>query len=91
MTRRSQNHGDDVAFNMKMSDLLDTFQSNVVAPALVAQIFLPLMEKGNRKVIMNTTSGLASFGLDIGAKNASYSISKAGLNMLVNSELSGFR
>lgn len=44
---------------------------------------MPLLEKGGRKVIVNMTSGLASIGLDFGAKNATYSISKTALNMLV--------
>ena len=76
--------GDDVAFNTTSEMLIKTFQNNVVGPALTAQAFLPLLEKGNRKVIMNTTSGLASIGLGIGPKCASYSISKTALNMLVS-------
>ena len=59
-------------------------QSNLVGPILVTQNLLPLLEKGKRKVIMNMTSGLASMGLDIGPKCASYSISKTALNMLVS-------
>ena len=52
--------GNDEAFNSKPEELMKTFQNNVVGPALTAQAFLPLLEKGNRKVIMNMTSGLAS-------------------------------
>jgi len=74
--------GNDVAFNMSYDALLDTFRANVAGPALIAQVYLPYLEKGSRKVILNMTSGLASFGLDLGAKNASYTISKTALNML---------
>lgn len=58
-------------------------QNNVIGPALIAQHFIQYLEKGNRKVLMNMTSGLASIGLNLGKKCASYSISKAALNMLV--------
>ncbi|KAH9831801.1 C-factor [Rhodofomes roseus] len=57
--------------------------ANVAGPALMGTVYLPLLEKGRRKVIVNMTSGLASIGLDFGAKNAMYSISKTALNMLV--------
>ena len=76
--------GNDEAFNSTPEELMKTFQNNVVGPALTAQAFLPLLEKGNRKVIMNMTSGLASVGLNCGPKCASYSISKTALNMLVS-------
>lgn len=61
-----------------------TFVANVVGPALIAQTFLPLLEKGARKVIVNMSSGLASIGQGGSAvKCATYSISKTALNMLV--------
>lgn len=55
----------------------------MVGPAIVAKTYLPFLEKGRRKVILNVTSGLASIGLDFGAINATYSLSKTALNMLV--------
>ncbi|KZV88168.1 NAD(P)-binding protein [Exidia glandulosa HHB12029] len=58
------------------------FRTHVIGPMLVFRTFLPLVEAGSRKVVVNVTSGLASIGLDIGPKNASYSIAKAGMNML---------
>lgn len=79
-----QNPSNDDGFNLKVADLMFCIQSNVAGPALVCQNFLPLLEKGKRKVIMNMTSGLASIGLDLGPKCTSYSISKAALNMLVS-------
>jgi len=74
--------GNDSAFEFSYDGLLRTLESNVAAPALLGQLYLPLLEKGSRKVIVNITSGLASFGLDFGAKNATYTISKTALNML---------
>lgn len=68
-----------------MQDLEIAWKSNVVAPALIGKYFLPLLEKGERKVIMNMTSGLASMALDLGSKCSSYSISKTAVNMLVGS------
>ena len=59
-------------------------QINVGAPALLAQLYFPFLERGQRKVVVNMTSGLASIGLDIGAKCTSYSVSKTALNMLVS-------
>ncbi|EPS96145.1 NAD-binding protein [Fomitopsis schrenkii] len=74
--------GDDSAFNFSYDGLLDTLRANVAGPALLGMAYLPLLEQGRRKVIVNMTSGLASIGLDFGAKNATYSISKTALNML---------
>lgn len=78
-----QNRGDDLAFNFKPTDLADTIVTNVTGPALIARYLLPAIEKSNRKVILNMTSGLASIESDHGSKAASYSISKAAVNMLV--------
>jgi NAD(P)-dependent dehydrogenase (short-subunit alcohol dehydrogenase family) len=62
---------------------MDTLRDNVAGPALLSQQLVPLVEKSGRKVIVHITSGLASFGLNFGSKNASYTISKTALNMLV--------
>ncbi|KAA1474988.1 C-factor [Dentipellis sp. KUC8613] len=74
--------GNDSAFGMSLDGLMRSFKINVAGPALVSQAYLPYLLKGRRKVIMSFTSGIASIGLDYGAKNASYSISKTALNML---------
>jgi len=74
--------GDDSAFNFSYEGFLKTLQVNVAAPGLLGQLYLPYLEKSQRKVIINVTSGLASIGLDFGAKNATYSVSKTALNML---------
>ncbi|KAI0628066.1 C-factor [Trametes polyzona] len=76
------NEGFDTAFTLDAATAVRTFQANVVGPALIAQTFLPLLEKGTRKVIVNMSSGLASIGIGGGPKCATYSISKTALNML---------
>ncbi|CCM06001.1 uncharacterized protein FIBRA_08244 [Fibroporia radiculosa] len=74
--------GNDSPFDFSYSGLLQTLQTNVAGPALLAQLYLPYIEKSKRKVIVNVTSGLASIGTDFGEKNATYSVSKTALNML---------
>ncbi|CAL1698717.1 unnamed protein product [Somion occarium] len=75
--------GNDVtAFSFSVPSFRRTLETNVIGPAIVADTFLPLLEKGNRKVLVNISSGLASIGLDFGDIAAVYSISKTALNML---------
>jgi len=81
------NHRDS-AFNFSSNDLRDTFTSNVIGPALVSQRLLPAIGRSERKVIANMTSTLSSFAKDCGAKSASYSISKAAVNMLARPHIS---
>ena len=69
---------------MKPEVFLRTMQVNVIGPTLLYQAYLPLLEKGKRKTVVNMSSGLASIGLDLGGKCTSYSISKTALNMLVS-------
>lgn len=45
------------------------------------------MEKSTKKTIVNISSTLGSIGSDFGVQSASYSISKAALNMLVRVSL----
>lgn len=79
----AQNEANDSAFSFDPEVLRRSIQANVIGPALLAQVYLPLLDKGRKKTIVNVTSGLASIGLNIGDKNATYSISKIALNMLV--------
>ncbi|CDO69111.1 hypothetical protein BN946_scf185042.g13 [Trametes cinnabarina] len=75
--------GSDTAFTFKAAVAMRMFQANVLGPALVAQTFLPLLEKGRRKVVVNMSSALASLSLGtVGPAYASYAISKTALNML---------
>ncbi|KAG2747954.1 NAD(P)-binding protein [Suillus brevipes Sb2] len=73
---------DDRTTTLNTNDLLSTFLSNVAGPALVMKTFIPLIEQGDRQVIANVSSALASIGTDFGREHTSYSISKYGLNML---------
>ncbi|KIJ61072.1 hypothetical protein HYDPIDRAFT_138183 [Hydnomerulius pinastri MD-312] len=76
------NRGADFAFNFSPVDLADSIAINVTAPALISRYLTPAIEKSNRRVILNMTSGLASIASNHGEKAASYSISKAAVNML---------
>ena len=78
-----QTEGDDNAFAFSYEGFMASLQTNVVGPAHLTQILLPYLERGSRKVVVNYTSGLASIALDYGPKNATYSISKTAVNMLV--------
>ncbi|KAF9225916.1 NAD(P)-binding protein [Gyrodon lividus] len=72
----------DTPATLAPKDLASTIISNVAGPALVTRAFIPFIEKGNRKVIANISSAMASIGMDYGGEHSSYSISKAALNML---------
>ncbi|EIN08173.1 sniffer [Punctularia strigosozonata HHB-11173 SS5] len=80
------NEGDVPAFKMAIPVLINTFRDNVAGPAALSQQLLPLIEKSRRRTIAHLTSGLASFGLNFGGKNPSYTISKTALNMLASAE-----
>ncbi|EIW54690.1 NAD-P-binding protein [Trametes versicolor FP-101664 SS1] len=74
--------GFDNAFSMDLDNVQAAFATNVIGPAHVAQAYLPLVEKSAAKTIVNVSSTLGSLGTDFGPHFASYSISKAALNML---------
>ena len=59
------------------------FKTNVAAPALMAQVYLPLVEMSEKKTIVNVSSSLGAFGYGYGETWASYAITKTALNMLV--------
>ncbi len=75
----------DTAFTMDPEELLRVVRKNVAGPALVSQVCLPFLEKGRRKAILYLLSTAGSIGSieRLGAKAATYSVSKAALNMLV--------
>ncbi|KAL1946993.1 hypothetical protein VTO73DRAFT_13954 [Trametes versicolor] len=59
------------------------FATNVVAPAYITQLFLPLVVKSTKKTVVNVSSTLGSLGADgFGTRSTSYAISKAALNMV---------
>ncbi|OJD29425.1 short chain oxidoreductase [Diplodia corticola] len=68
-----------------MSDLDETFKINVTGVHYVTTAFLPLLEKGQLKKIINISTTLGSIGLSKTYAQMpvpSYKISKAALNML---------
>ena len=76
----------DFAFSFEIDDLMATFKTNLVGPALVAQSFLPLLEKaeGGKRTIVNISSVVGSIGTPfLHGECATYAIAKASLNMLV--------
>ena len=64
-----------------------TFLTNVVGPAYIAQAFLPLVEKSTKKTIVNVSSSGGSIASDLGPTAVAYSVSKAAMNMLVSASL----
>ncbi|EIW59784.1 NAD-P-binding protein [Trametes versicolor FP-101664 SS1] len=72
----------DTAFTMDVEGWGAVFKTNVVAPALLAQVYLPLIERSTKKTIINVSSSLGAFGYGYGELWASYAITKTGLNML---------
>ena len=68
---------------MNIAGWADVFRTNVAAPALMAQVYLPLVEKSTKKTIVNVSSALGSFGVEHDDRWASYSVTKAALDMLV--------
>ena len=73
----------DDAFEGNVDLLVKTFVTNVTGPAYVSHAFLPLLEKGGKKTIVNISSTLGSIGFEFSADETSYAISKTALNMLV--------
>ncbi|KAI0737529.1 NAD-P-binding protein [Daedaleopsis nitida] len=73
---------EDYAYSMDVGTMVEVFKTNVAGPAYVAQAFRSLLEKSRKKTIVNISSTLGSVGSDFGAWHASYSVTKAALNML---------
>ena len=63
-------------------DMVKVFQVNAVAPLLMAEIFLELLESGQDPKIVNVTSRLGSIGSKTRVFGYSYCASKSALNML---------
>ncbi|MEE9466129.1 MAG: SDR family oxidoreductase [Candidatus Neomarinimicrobiota bacterium] len=67
---------------LEPQDLLDIFAINAVAPLMIAQACLPLLQKGGRPVIANITSRMGSIADNGSGGWYSYRASKAALNMI---------
>lgn len=70
-------------FGFEYANLPKILQTNVVAPAFLGELFLPLLERGARKTIVNVSSSLGSIGVNFGKPYPTYSLTKTALNMLV--------
>ena len=70
---------------VKTQDLEALFRLHVVSPLGVFRTFLPLGQKGDRKVVVQVSSSLGSFGCreQFGSYTPGYCIAKAGMDMLV--------
>jgi NAD(P)-dependent dehydrogenase (short-subunit alcohol dehydrogenase family) len=65
-----------------MQDVERTFAVNTVGPFRVTQALLPHLRRGDRKLVMNMSSGLGSIANAGRGGSAGYRASKAALNML---------
>jgi len=61
--------------------VLETLEVNTLGPLRMVQQFLPLLEKGGRKLIINISSEAGSIGNCWRESEFAYSMSKAALNM----------
>lgn len=74
---------------MDAEKLLDVLRTNTVGPALISQVYLPLLEKGRAKKILHISSTAGSIGefeeliAEKHRKLGAYALSKIALNMLV--------
>ena len=59
------------------------FAANVVGPVMVYQVFKRFLDKSDKPVVVNLSSGAGSMGMDLGANAPAYAVSKAALNMMV--------
>ncbi|TCD60729.1 hypothetical protein EIP91_009623 [Steccherinum ochraceum] len=74
--------GEADAFNISPETFITAMNTNVLGPAKLAETLLPYLERSQRPVVMNMSSGLGSFGFDLGPICAAYSVSKTALNMI---------
>ena len=66
---------------LEAKNLAETFATNVIGPALLAQAMTPLLAAGSNPRVMNLSSTLGSIAQCDAWETPSYSISKAALNM----------
>jgi NAD(P)-dependent dehydrogenase (short-subunit alcohol dehydrogenase family) len=67
---------------LSMADLERSFRVNAIGPAAVARALLPNLRSGNRRTIVNLSSGLGSISENDSGGWIAYRLSKAGLNQL---------
>ncbi|KAI0649730.1 NAD-P-binding protein [Trametes meyenii] len=74
----------DTPFTLDPEVLLQTMRTNVAGPAVVSQAYLPFLQRGNKKTIVNINSTVGSLAYvgHVGLAMCTYAVSKAALNML---------
>ncbi|MEM6732470.1 MAG: SDR family oxidoreductase [Myxococcota bacterium] len=76
-------HQRNVKFGeLEASGLVKMIEVNAIAPLLVVQTFVDLLERGNHPRILNVSSWLGSIERKLSGGNYGYCASKATLNML---------
>ena len=50
---------------------------------MVYQVFKRFLDKSDKPIVVNLSSGAGSMGMDLGANAPAYAVSKAALNMMV--------
>ena len=65
----------------KASDMVHSYQVNVVGPMVVTQQLVPALEKGSGKLLVNVSTRMASIDDNGSGGAAAYRCSKAALNM----------
>src|SRR5215471_2499222 len=74
---------DDASLQSLTADTMErVFRTNVFGPALLTKALLPLLRRGNRKIVVNVSSGLGSLAATPGGFSYAYCASKSALNML---------
>jgi NAD(P)-dependent dehydrogenase (short-subunit alcohol dehydrogenase family) len=66
---------------VEFSGYLPSFQVNAVGPLMIVKHALPLIRRGERKLIVNVSSEAGSIGMAQRTSEYSYCMSKAALNM----------
>jgi len=84
----SKNHPNDPILGVNPVELMSVLQTNVVGTLTVTQTFLPLLDKGCTRVVMNLSSQLGSIDKCWGIQGryggvGSYRMSRAANNMMM--------
>lgn len=78
-----QHPGYDKLEDVDANTFTYAFAANVVGPVMVYQVFKRFLDKSDKPIVVNISSGAGSMGMDLGATAAAYAVSKAALNMMV--------
>ena len=70
-----------VLSDMEQEDISKVFDVNAIAPLMMAELFIDLLEKSNKPKIINISSRMGSISEKTSTSNYSYCASKSALNM----------